>query len=250
VSKNFELMQKAEQDQEIFLGSVNGNGNGNGSSNGHHKIHVADRVTREETVKLVQRLFLQAGASAPRQVLFSGIDRGDGCTSICARAAETLIALGEGPCCVVDANLRSPGVHKYFQLNNTRGLSDALMIGGPVKDFAQQIYGGNLWVMTSGATSSDPAVLLNSGALTARLAELQSEFAFVLIDAPPVNLFGDATNLGKLCDGAVLVLNSNSTRREAARKSKEIFEDAGVRVLGAILNRRTFPIPQSLYEKL
>ena len=246
MSKNFELMQKAELDQEIFLNVHNGNG----SHNGHKPGRLIDRITKEETTKLVQRLFLLPGTEAPRMVVFSGVEPGDGCTSICARAAETLVAMGEGPCCVVDANLRSPGVHEYFQIKNRSGLSEALSQTGSLCDFTQQLYGGKLWVMTAGTTSSDPSTLLNSVALPVRLAELRKEFTYVLIDAPPVNLFSDAANLAKQSDGALLVLNSNSTRKEAARNSKELFEGAGVRVLGAVLNRRTFPIPQGLYAKL
>ncbi len=80
--------------------------------------------------------------------------------------------------------------------------------------------------------------------------ELRSEFDYVLIDAPPVNLYADAIILGGLADGAILVLESDVTRREAARKAKETLEGAEVRLLGAILNKRTFPIPESIYRKL
>ena len=53
-----------------------------------------------------------------------------------------------------------------------------------------------------------------------------------------------------MADGVVLVIEANSTRREAARMAKETFESANVKLLGAILNNRTFPIPESLYRKL
>jgi Mrp family chromosome partitioning ATPase len=56
--------------------------------------------------------------------------------------------------------------------------------------------------------------------------------------------------LGRFADGIVLVLQSNATRREAALKAKESFEVASVRLLGAVLNKRTFPIPQNLYQRL
>ncbi len=246
MSKNFELMQNADQQQEIFLDVKSDDG----VRRDYKPGRLVDRITKEETVKLVQRLFLLPGAAAPRCVVFSGVDRGDGCTSICARAAETLIAMSGSPCCIVDANLRSPGVHEYFQMKNGNGFSGALAQGGPLREFAQQMYGGKLWVMTAGRPNTDPAASLCSAALSARLDQLRTEFDYVLIDAPPVNLFGDAASVGKRSDGAVLILNSGKTRREAARKSKVVFENAGVPVLGAILNRRTFPIPQSLYERL
>ncbi len=248
MSKNFELMQKADQDQEIFLDVANGNGNG--AHNGFKPARPADRITKEETARLVQGLFLLPGTAAPRVTVFSGIERGDGCTSVCARAAEALMAMSDGTCCIVDANLRAPGVHEYFQMKNRSGFAEALTNSGPLREFAQPMYGGKLMVITAGTKDIEPSVLLSSPALTARIAELRREFAFVLIDTPPVNLFSDASSIGKQTDGAVLVLNANSTRRETARRSKAEFEGAGVPVLGAVLNRRTFPIPQSLYERL
>jgi Mrp family chromosome partitioning ATPase len=53
-----------------------------------------------------------------------------------------------------------------------------------------------------------------------------------------------------LTDGFVLILEANVTRREAALKVSENLRASGIQVLGAVLNKRTFPIPESLYHKL
>jgi protein-tyrosine kinase len=246
VSKNFELMQEAAQDQELFR---------NGQSvaparNGHKQNGLTEGITKEETAKLVQRLFLLSGSQAPRTVVFSGVEHGDGCTSVCARTAEMIVAMGKGTVCVVDANLRAPALHQYFGLDNREGFSDSLVQVNQIRSFAQQVYGGKLWVMTGGTANANPAAILNSSALAARIAELRSEFDYVLIDSPPVNQYGDAVTLAKHSDGALLILQSSSTRRAAARRSKEIFEAGGTHLLGAVLNKRTYPIPQALYDKL
>jgi Mrp family chromosome partitioning ATPase len=46
------------------------------------------------------------------------------------------------------------------------------------------------------------------------------------------------------------MLKANSSRREIARKAVQDLQAANVRVLGAVLNQRTFPIPEALYKKL
>jgi Mrp family chromosome partitioning ATPase len=53
-----------------------------------------------------------------------------------------------------------------------------------------------------------------------------------------------------LADGVVLVLEANSTRRVTAKKAKQALEAANVRILGTVLNNRTFPIPEGLYRRL
>jgi Mrp family chromosome partitioning ATPase len=47
-----------------------------------------------------------------------------------------------------------------------------------------------------------------------------------------------------------VLLQANSTRREAARRMKEELEENNIRVLGAILYGRTFPIPEAIYKRL
>ena len=56
--------------------------------------------------------------------------------------------------------------------------------------------------------------------------------------------------MGGLCDGIVLVVEANSTRRVAAQKVKERLHAANARLLGAVLSDRTFPIPEAIYRKL
>ncbi len=245
MSKNFELLQQAEKDKELFAAPQTPAVHTNGSQ----RLKLVSQ-TKEEADKLVQRVFLLSNGKGPRSVLFSSVDHGDGCSSVCTCAAEALAAEGAGSVCLVDANLRTPSLHQYFGLENRRGLAEAITQSGPIRNFTQQVPGTNLWVLTCGTVNGNLHALLNSEQLRARMAELGKEFDHVLIDAPPVNVYADAITLGRLSDGMILVLQSDSTRREAARKAKESIEAASVRLLGAVLNKRTFPIPQALYERL
>ena len=83
-----------------------------------------------------------------------------------------------------------------------------------------------------------------------RVNELRKEFDYVLIDAPPLNEYSDAIALGQISDGLVLVLEANATRRESALRIAETLRATQIRVLGAVLNKRTFPIPEGLYNRL
>ncbi len=245
MSKNFELLQQAEKEQELFEAPQCEMM----PTNGAQRLQL-EAQTKEEANKLLQRVFLLPNGQAPRAVLFSSVDSGDGCSSVCTCAAEALAGEVTGTVCLIDANLRAPALHKYFGLDNHRGLAEALSQTGPIRDFVHQIRSTNLSVLTCGSVNGNVHSLLSSDRLQARLTELRSEFDHVLIDAPPVNLYADAITLGRLSDGLILVLQSDSTRREAARKAKESIQAANVRLLGAILNKRTFPIPQALYERL
>jgi Mrp family chromosome partitioning ATPase len=104
--------------------------------------------------------------------------------------------------------------------------------------------------MPAGSSGVPAETVLSSERLRARLTDLRREFDYVLIGAPPVNLFAETLVLGQIADGLVLVVQANATRRDAARKAKESLQDANVRVLGAVLDNRTFPIPDAIYTRI
>lgn len=207
------------------------------------------KVGEEEILKMVQRVFRSSNPDAPHMVVFSGIEHGDGCSWVCSHAAVTLAAQTNASVCAVDANLRTPSLGSFFELENSFGLSEALCQPGPIRNFAQQVSGSNLWILTTGATPlSSPAAALSSEAMQQRLADLRNEFEYVLVDAPPTNLYADAGTVGRLSDGVILVLQGDATRREAAMKAKEALQMANVKLLGAVLNKRSYPIPHKVYS--
>ena len=205
---------------------------------------------RGEIFKLVQRVFFAPGTEGSRLVVVSGTESGNGCSWICARMAEVLSAQVSATVCVVDANLRSPGLHREFGVSNHFGLADALQVRDPVRRFVTQLSRPNLWLLSCGAETEKSQTLLGSERMRSLLPELQREFDYVLIDAPPLRAGDDALVLGRNAEGVVLVLRANASRRETARKAVQDLEAANVRVLGAVLNHRTFPVPESIYKKL
>jgi Mrp family chromosome partitioning ATPase len=261
MSRNFEMMQQAAVERgtlsipapEIIFPDLEqdqANPKHTESSVDHTELGL-DQSAREEALKLVQRVFLaQTTDPLPHVVVFAGIDRGSGCSLICAEAARVLAANVPGPVCIVDANFRSPSLAQLFGVPNHRGLTNALLSDDPIVGFAKRLRPDNFWLLSSGALASDSPNLLYSGHLKTRFAELRKHFEYVLIDVSALNQYADATALGKIADGLVLVLEAHSTRRESALKGVETLQAAQIRVLGAVLNKRTFPIPESLYRRL
>lgn len=216
----------------------------------NHRGTNLDVIAREEEIRLVQRVFQPARGRSPQVVLFCGVDADAGSALICAHASQILAAQPEESVCLVDANLRSPCLHRYFGIQNVKGLAEAVLERGPIQDFAQRISEHNLWVMPSGVASAGLSVSLAAEQLQSRMVELRSVFKRVVIHSPPLGLDTDPLLLGRWTDGVVLVVEAHSTRRETARRAKENLETADVRMLGVVLNNRTFPIPDALYRRL
>ena len=264
MSRNFELLRRAGIGEALFIQPISdsplikdtpacleGNIARNEAEKGEALLpgRELSGLAQEELIKLVQRVFVSANSHSPRAVVFSSV-QGNGSSEICFRASKVLAAQGSGSVCLVDANLRAPSLHQLLGVAKSPGLMDATVKPGPIKDFTVRIAGGNLWLLPSGSPAAEAQVLFASERLRSRMEELREEFAYVLVDAPAVSSYTDAVVLGQIADGIILVVEANSTRREAARIAKDTFENAKVRLLGAVLNNRTFPIPEVLYRKL
>jgi Mrp family chromosome partitioning ATPase len=247
MSRNFDLMQEMERDQAFR------------SSRllepafpvpGEKPNKDNRRLDDDLTQRLVQQIFLQQTQAAPRIVVFAGIDHGNGCSQIATSVAETLAGNAPGAVCLVEANFRSPALPAILGTNNYHGLTDALLEEGRIRSFIKPVCDGRLWLLSSGPLAADSPNLLTSQRTNARFAELREEFDFVIVDAPPMTRYADAIALGLLSDGVVLVLEAENTRREAALIAVENLRSSKIQILGAVLNKRTFPIPERIYNKL
>jgi protein-tyrosine kinase len=244
MSKNFELLQRLAKEELLTPATV------------PLPLHQATlspvltrRLANEEITKLVQRLFLHGGqAGGPRVVSFSGIARDDRSSWICASAGEYLASQADTSVCLVDANLWSPQLHTHFGVGNRSGLADALTTEGSIRSFATPLSSRNLWLMPSGSAKGD--LYTHVERCRARFAELREEFNYILISAPPLTRETEATLVGHVADGVVLIVEANQTRRESVRQAKERLKTSQIELLGAVLDQRTFPIPDFLYRKL
>ncbi len=245
MSKNFELLQRAAKDNVFnFSGEP-----APASRKAPRAIPFRKDPPDNEIAKLVQRLFSPAGqGSGAKVVSFSGIAREDRSSWICARAGEILAAQAAPSVCMIDANLWSPQLHVHLASANPIGLAEALTTNGPIRNFAMPLRETNLWLIPSGLVQ--PGASPSRERYRERFAELRDTFDFILISAPALGRETEATLFGQLADGVALIVEANRTRRETVRRAKEQLESAQVRLLGAVLDQRTFPIPEKLYRRL
>jgi Mrp family chromosome partitioning ATPase len=252
MSKNFELLHYEirpgggrEHPAEGLPGEAK-----NPAQTAVKELTATEAAIREESLKLVQRLFLAPGEVTPKAVLFAGVDANSECSSLCAGVGRLLAESISGSVCLLEGNFRNRTLPQALGVVNYHGLADALRQEGPIRNFAKRIGPRDLWLVSSGSVTQDSSGQLNGDRMKERISELCSEFDFLLIDAPPMSAYADAMILGRLADGVVLVMEANKTRREVALRVTESLRASRIPVLGAVLNNRTFPIPAALYKRL
>jgi len=209
-----------------------------------------ESISREEEIKLVHRIFPAGGQCSPQIVLFSAVESDAGCASISIRTAEILAGRGDGSVCVVDANFQLSCLHHYFGIDNSKGLAEAVLGSLPIQDFLQKHPEANLWILPCGAAAGQLRFSGVNDRLRSRMAELRGQFKYVVIHSSPLDLDSASILLSRWTDGVVMVVEADTTRRATARRMKQDLEAANVRILGVVLNNRTFSIPEVLYRRL
>ena len=160
----------------------------------------------------------------------------EGKSTVLANLAITM-AQGERRTILVDADLRRPGLHEVFGVENDRGLTTMIVEETTMDDPSLIDVGvDNLWLVPSGPLPPNPADILGSRKMEQVIAALKARADVILFNAPPVVSVTDATVLGTKVDGVLLVICAGRTRREHAQRAKELLERVHVRIVGAVLN--------------
>ena len=82
------------------------------------------------------------------------------------------------------------------------------------------------------------------------LKALRWNFDYVLIDCPSPATSSDATMLAPMVDGVCVVVKAGQTRRGQIQRCQQVIENASGNFLGFILNKRKYPVPNWLYQRL
>jgi protein-tyrosine kinase len=193
-----------------------------------------DRVGAEEFRTLRSRLY-QIREKLPLQKLMvtSALPK-EGKSFVAANLAQVMVRQQGRRALVIDADLRSPGLHRHFGAKQTPGLSDYLL--GESDEYAVLQRGSmeNLFFVAAGRTVSGAPELLANGRLKLFLQRVEPLFDWIILDTPPVIPVSDSTLMANFCDGVIMVVRSNATPSDLARRAREEFQDK--LLLGVVLN--------------
>ncbi|HYX22930.1 MAG TPA: polysaccharide biosynthesis tyrosine autokinase [Thermoanaerobaculia bacterium] len=197
--------------------------------------HERPRTLISEAYRSLRTGLLLSSARELKAVAVTSAVAGEGKTATAANLAIVLAQLGR-QVLIVDCDLRKPRLHEVLRVSNRYGLVNQLTATGePEAIFPTEVP--NLWITPSGPIPPNPSELLSSDRMRDWLRTMRSRFDYVVLDTPPALAVTDATIVGLLVDGVVLTLRSGKVTREEARLCRDRLRQAGVKILGAVLNR-------------
>jgi Mrp family chromosome partitioning ATPase len=83
-----------------------------------------------------------------------------------------------------------------------------------------------------------------------RISGLRARYRYTIIDCPAVSTSGDVLSLAPHLDGVVVVVAANETRKAQVGNLERQIQMVNGKILGYLLNKRKYMVPDWLYKRL
>jgi protein-tyrosine kinase len=188
----------------------------------------------EEFRTLRSRLYQVREKQPLKKLLVSSALPQEGKSFVSSNLAQVMVRQHGRKVLLIDADLRASQLHRNLGTNATPGLAEYLLEESDEFAVMQRGQMENLFFIPAGRMVSNPAELLGNGRLKSLLGRLEALFDWIIIDAPPAVPISDAALLANYCDGVLMVVRSNATPSDIARKARMEFKDKAL--VGVVLN--------------
>jgi succinoglycan biosynthesis transport protein ExoP len=219
---------------------------------GHPLLGTVPRVKRETPLEAFENprsplveayvaieaaLELSTSRGTPKSLAVTSTRPREG-KSITALALAQSLARAKRNVVLIDADLRAPSVHRYFNLNNDGpGVSNFLAGSDDIEPIIRRTQRGGLSVITAGPHPPNAADLLTGARLGELIGRLQERFDHVIVDSSPVIGLADAPLIAAAVDGLIYVVEARSVQAGAARRALQRLETAQANIIGIVLTK-------------
>ncbi|WP_164931389.1 CpsD/CapB family tyrosine-protein kinase [Longirhabdus pacifica] len=170
-----------------------------------------------------------------KTILIASSQAKEGRTTTLVNLAVT-IANDNKKVLIIDADMRTPSIHKYFHVSHKKGLGDVLEGREKVEDITQPTFLTHVDLIAAGQHTNSPSELFSSYEFESLLHALQEKFDVILIDSPPILSNIDAQIISAKVNGVVMVVKRGKSKRTLVKKAKSHLENMHANLLGVVLN--------------
>ena len=203
-----------------------------------------------ESLCLVFHSLLQQNHGNISAWAIAGSRSGEGASIISLISALAISMDHSNSVLLVDGNLRNPELHRYFGVEQNAGLVELVEQELTLTDVLYKEKKHGFHFLPAGRSVNSPTSFFSSENFSVVLAELKKNFQFIIFDCTPVLDAPETSILASGLNGLIMVVQSETSRCEVVKMAKQRLIDAKVNIVGVILNKQKYYIPDFLYKKL
>ncbi len=170
-----------------------------------------------------------------KTILVTSSEMNEGKTTTVSNLAKCFSDLEDKNVLLIDCDLRKPSIHKYFNIDNERGLTNYINEEITFEEVIKK--SGNLEILTTGPRVKNPSELLESERMMDFIEGFKCKYDYIFIDSPPVSRTNDSCTMAKYIDGTIIVSASNEVDVDLAKTTKKRLQKVNANILGVILNK-------------
>jgi capsular exopolysaccharide synthesis family protein len=174
--------------------------------------------------------------------------RGEGKTISSANLATVFAQDTEKKTILIDADLRKPNIHRVFGIPREPGLTEILNGKASLEHFTAKPRVDNLYIIPAGQGPSNPSELLNSSQMQKLIADLRTQFNWMVFDIAPILAVTDAGVLGGHLDGSLMVVRAGKTQAVDVERAYSLLIENKAKPIGSIMTAVVTYIPYYLYR--
>ncbi len=169
-------------------------------------------------------------------IAITSMIKGEGKTTVSANLALCL-GMGDKKSVIVSLDLRLPEIHKKFDIDNSKGISDVLFGDKNIFDVTYRCdQYKNLYIIPSGSLTDNPMKIINSNYIDEVVELLRDKYDYIIFDLPPVSVAAESVFLMKKADLVIDVLKANYSEKSFVTYIQEVVSNNKIKHLGFVLN--------------
>ncbi|HEU5182772.1 MAG TPA: polysaccharide biosynthesis tyrosine autokinase [Candidatus Polarisedimenticolia bacterium] len=195
------------------------------------RSHVAEMYRNLRT-----SILFSSGKQNIKTVLVTSAVAGEGKSTTAANLAAVMAQSGR-KVLLIDADLRRPALHRYFNREQGRGIVRLLTTDCTLEEAIQTSSVENLDLLLCVGIPPNPSELLGSERARMVMEQLKARYDLIVVDSPVLISVTDSVILAARSDAVLMVHRPGAAERTLVRRARERLDEVQANVIGLVLNK-------------
>jgi capsular exopolysaccharide synthesis family protein len=183
-------------------------------------------------------------------IQFIGSKQGEGASTIAREFAKTAAFSIGKQVLLIDADRYHPSHHHFFGIQYNEGWQEIIRNKHPAEEAIHRFEDSNLFLCPSSNTTKFTPELFDIAVTDPFLHAIRQQFDLLVIDSTPITKSPDGLGIVPRTDGVILVVEAEKTKWTVVEDTKQQIRNVGGNLLGMVLNKRNYHIPNFIYRFL